>query len=189
MLLPWIYQKLIYPLNAIHIPYMQISLCWHEATMSGYMLHITSLQSTMLPTSLVYIHFTLLAYSPEQICLPHYILTCMSHCPSIIVQISHYYTHKSKNNKLLFLFRMSLLYICWQHICPSNTTYMTHAQITECISLGKVWQYICYKWTHWHQPCDQQHYTLKMLDDYNTYWLHNLSRPLAKTANMQELIA
>ena len=35
------------------------------------------------PGALLYIHFTLSAYVPEQICLPYHI--CMSHCTNIVV--------------------------------------------------------------------------------------------------------
>ena len=43
------------------------------------------LQSIMWPKALVCIHFTLLTYAPEQICLPH--CTCMSHCTTTVAYI------------------------------------------------------------------------------------------------------
>ena len=50
---------------------------------------MSSLQSIMWPGALVYIDFTLLAYAPEQICLPH--CADMFHCTTSVVyiQISH----------------------------------------------------------------------------------------------------
>ena len=57
----------------------------HYTTMSVYMCHMDSLQSTMRQQTLIYIYFTLLAYIPEQICLPHY--TCMSICSFAVVFI------------------------------------------------------------------------------------------------------
>ena len=44
-----------------------------------------SLQSTMSPQPPVYIHYRLLSYAPEQICLPHH--TCMFHCTNNVVYI------------------------------------------------------------------------------------------------------
>ena len=44
----------------------------HCSYVSMYLPHMNSLQSTMWSKALVYIHFTLLAYAPEEICLPHH---------------------------------------------------------------------------------------------------------------------
>ena len=57
--------------------------------------HMNSLWWTIWPEALVYIHSTLLAYRPEQVCLPY--CTCMSHTlllystnrPHITPQIHH----------------------------------------------------------------------------------------------------
>ena len=65
MLLSFMYQQQICPSIVIYMEYMQTSPC---AQMSAYMLHINSLPSTMWPGPMVYIHFTLLVYAPEQIC-------------------------------------------------------------------------------------------------------------------------
>ena len=48
-------------------------MCKYETTMSVCMPHINSLQSTIWPDALVYIHFTLLAYAPNK-----YKYTCHS---------------------------------------------------------------------------------------------------------------
>ena len=50
-----------------------------------YMFHVNSLQWTVWLGTLVYIHFTLLPYAPEQICQPY--CTYMSYCMSTIVNI------------------------------------------------------------------------------------------------------
>ena len=62
--------------------YVQIS----DNYFSIYIFHMNSLQSTIWPRELVYIHFTLLAYAPKQVCLPHCI--CMSHCIASVVYIT-----------------------------------------------------------------------------------------------------
>ena len=49
---------------------------------SNYWCHMNSLHSTIWPETLVNIQLKLLAYAPEQICLPNY--TCMSHYMSIL---------------------------------------------------------------------------------------------------------
>ena len=58
------------------MPHMQISSCAHETTMSVYMTHMNSLQSTVLPQALVYLHFTVLIYAPEQIYAYHIVYVC-----------------------------------------------------------------------------------------------------------------
>ena len=50
-----------------------------------YIPHMNSLQSTMSPGTLIYIHFTLLAYAPKQICLLNH--THMSHFTTTVVYI------------------------------------------------------------------------------------------------------
>ena len=69
----------------IYASHANYFMCISETTMSVYMLHINSLQSTMWPGTLVYIYFTLLAYAPKHICLPH--CTYMYHCTTTIVYI------------------------------------------------------------------------------------------------------
>ena len=46
-------------------------MCRFDTPVSVYSCYMNSLQPTMWPGILVYIHFTLLAYAPEQICLLH----------------------------------------------------------------------------------------------------------------------
>ena len=66
MLLPYMCQKKYVP-QFLH---MQTTfMCRYEVSMSIYMPHMNSMESTMQPRVLVYIHFTLLAYAPEQIYL------------------------------------------------------------------------------------------------------------------------
>ena len=63
-------------------------ICMHvvrHATLYAFVfvhMHMNSLQSTMLPEALLYNHFTLLAYAPAQVYLPH--CTCLSHSMSTI---------------------------------------------------------------------------------------------------------
>ena len=62
ILLPCTCPKLICPSNVTYKPWMPINSSALETTMSVYMPHINSMQSTMIPRTLVYTHFTLLAY-------------------------------------------------------------------------------------------------------------------------------
>ena len=90
-------QKLKCPSNAIYKPHMPISSYAHETTMSVYMPYMSSMQSTMWPGTLAYIHFTLLAYDLVTLCLSH--CTYMSHYTSTVVYIvtPYYCICKSKN--------------------------------------------------------------------------------------------
>ena len=50
------------------------------------------------PEALVYMHFTLLTYAPEQICLPH--CKCTSHCTTTVVYM--YTPTTAHTNKKIF---------------------------------------------------------------------------------------
>ena len=73
--------------NGTYMPHMQISSSAHGTAISVYKPHMKSLQSTVCPGTLVYIHFTL-AYTPEQICLPH--CTLRSYCTTTVVDVCCY---------------------------------------------------------------------------------------------------
>ena len=70
--------------------------------------------------AVVYIHFTLLAYASEQICMPHY--TYLSHCTTTVIYIR---TADIALKNLQLLFTMLLPYMC-QQVFPSNAKYMPH---------------------------------------------------------------
>ena len=71
------------PSNARYMPQIPISTFQILDNNVSILPHINSLLSTIQPEALPYIHLTLLAYVPQQICLPH--LICMSHCNSTVV--------------------------------------------------------------------------------------------------------
>ena len=77
-------------------------------------------------------------------CQPH--CTCVSHCTSIVVYLwtSHFCKHPLKINKLQHTLTKLLQNMCQQEICPSNTTWMSHLQITWCASMWVICQYICH---------------------------------------------
>ena len=52
----------MYPLNITYMPNIQNISCAYETIMSVYMLHMSSVQSTLEPELLVNIYFTLLGY-------------------------------------------------------------------------------------------------------------------------------
>ena len=52
------------PSNTIYISHILITSCAYMRPLSRYINHMNSLQSTIWPGALLYIHFTLLAYAP-----------------------------------------------------------------------------------------------------------------------------
>ena len=68
------------PSNAKYANYF---MCRYHTTVSVCIPSINSMQSTLSPQALVYLHFILLAYAPEQICLSH--CACTSHCTHNVV--------------------------------------------------------------------------------------------------------
>ena len=67
----------------IYAIYANLFMCRYRTTISVYIPHMNPLQPTISLEALVYLHFTLLAYAPEQKCISH--LTCMSHCTNNVV--------------------------------------------------------------------------------------------------------
>ena len=76
---------LIYHAIAIYVPptnmpfkwntystYIYKFRCRYLNTIPVFITHINSLQSTISQQTMLYIHFTLFAYAPKQICLPHH---------------------------------------------------------------------------------------------------------------------
>ena len=58
-------------INMPLMPHANYFKCRYVTTMSVYLPHMNSMQWTMGPSPLAYIHSTLLGYSPEPICLPY----------------------------------------------------------------------------------------------------------------------
>ena len=73
MLWPYMCHQQICPLNVTCSYYF---MCRYETNVSVYTLKMNSMQSTMWPQTLVYIHFILLENVPQQICLSHH--TCLT---------------------------------------------------------------------------------------------------------------
>ena len=117
--------------------HVQISLCAHHIATSVSTPHISSLQSTMSPGTMVYIHLTLLANAPEQKCLPH--CAYVYHCTATVVNIDFY---NLKSNKLNFNYHCISIYMPATNI-PPHAIYMPYVQITQCVSIEEVFQYIC----------------------------------------------
>ena len=69
-------------------------MCTYQTTMSVHIPHINSIQSTLLPKALVYIHFTLMKDGPDQTCLPH--CSCMCHC----IQTPHCCIYNKTNKQV-----------------------------------------------------------------------------------------
>ena len=120
----------------------------YDATMSVYVPHMHSLQSTMWPETLVYIHFTLLAYAPQQMCLPLHVY-CTLHIDPILLHIS-----VTKPTKCTLIYHAIAIYVPVKNMF-SNATCMPHAQIKQYISIREVGKNIWNTSTHWHQSHDK----------------------------------
>ena len=84
-ILPNMYQKQIYPSNAIYGNYF---MCRYQTPMSVYIPHMNSMQSTMSPQALVYLPFKLLAYVPEK-----YSFHITHACSAALIMYSTYRFH------------------------------------------------------------------------------------------------
>ena len=69
MVLPYIFQQQIYPLNTKYMPHMQIILCAHMRQLCHYICLISTQCNQQCDQMHWYTLFTLLAYAPKQICL------------------------------------------------------------------------------------------------------------------------
>ena len=107
-----------------------------------YKLHMNSLQSTVWPGTLVYIHFILLESTPEQICLLH--CTYMSHCTSTVVyiQTTHCCTHPSKVNILQCIFTV--------YVYAPQMPYICHMPNYLTCTNGGCTPIYSQTWTQWH---------------------------------------
>ena len=119
------YQHWIWPLNAIDMPHMPITSCAHMRHLCQYIYFIWTQRNQQSPKALVYIYFTLLTYTHEQICLLHCI--CMSHYTNTVIYIwLHITEHVSQtSNSAGFELRsnMHIYYVSGNHIyCLSSMT-------------------------------------------------------------------
>ena len=102
----------------IYAKYSNYLMCWYETTVSVYRPCMKSLQWTVWPEALVYIHFTYLAYALEHACYIAYIyltawLLYSTHWPNMPDDVQ-----KNWN-----------FYVpCYCHICAGNTyaTQISH---------------------------------------------------------------
>ena len=108
----------------VHATYVNYFMCRCETSMSVYIPHMNWLKSILWPEVLVYIHFTILPYAPEQICLPiaH---VCPTACLLYFTCRPNMTTHISKITKCIFNLW------CYCSICASNKsapeiTYIYH---------------------------------------------------------------
>ena len=113
--------------------------------------------------------FTLWAYSPEQIFLPH--CTCMSQCTNNVVYLQTTNCCSQEPKKTIncnFIYHVIPIYMP-PKICSSNAKYIPHMQITSFADMRQLCQYTYLIWSHCNQQCDQKHrYT------YISHYLHML---------------
>ena len=88
--------------------YQSYFLCRYQTTLSVHAHNINSPWSKTSPQTMIYIHFTIFANVPEQICLPHH--RSMPHSPNHLVymeiQIIAHTSQRKKNKKTQLLFTM-----------------------------------------------------------------------------------
>ena len=60
---------------------------------------------------------------------------------------------------MLYIMLYIMSFMCQWQVCLSNSTYIPHAQISQCASIEESCQCICHIWTHRHKPCDQSCHT------------------------------
>ena len=113
-------QQLLFPSNFTHKPHVLIS----SSTMKQLCQYIFLIW-TKCNQKQTNIHFTLLAYAPEQMCLWH--CTYMIHCTTTVVFIEtqHYCTYAVKK-KNLHRYSTYLPNMSQEQKCPSNVTCMPH---------------------------------------------------------------
>ena len=152
MLLAYMYQSNTSQMPNIGHMYQEAHVYISDNYVSIYTLYeLTAVNTVMTNTG--YIHFTLLAYALEPICLPHQ--TCLSHCTSKRLHIDPNLLHiqVKQNNKLqLYLSR-------YKHMCASNkyASQMPHMPITSCAGIRQLWQYIYLICSHCNDQCDHDH--------------------------------
>ena len=128
-----------------------------------YISHMSSLQSTMWPETLVYIHFTLLAYTPEHTCLPYCI--CMSHHLATVLYILnlHHCTYQQNKQKNATLIYHTIA------ICASNKSAPQMLHVCHMPKLLNVHQWGKYAYVYAtneltrHKPHDEECYTQKTM--------------------------
>ena len=109
------------------------------------------IQSPAWPGALLYIYFTLLAYAPEQICLPY--LICMSHCIKTVLYMNtqHHCTYRlMKWQTTNFIYHTTAIYVPTANML-SNATYMLNLPITSWVHMGHLCQWVYIIWTQCNQ--------------------------------------
>ena len=114
--------------------------CRYETNALVHIPHTASLQCTVWPGALVYIHFTLLAYTPVQIRC-HITHTCPTE-PLISLHINPTLLHiQVTNNKLHLVITRLLVYMCQQKYTPkchiSHICQLLHEHKRDiCVSIS-----------------------------------------------------
>ena len=139
-------------------------------------IHINSMQSAVWPEALAYIHFTLLTYVPEQICLLH--CTYLSNCTTTVFYKKNVHTSK-KEQMSTFIYHASAIYVPTLSI-PLKWHIYTKYEISSCADTRQLYQYIYLIWTHCNDQCDQKHwYTYT-----SHYWYIPMNKYICHTAHL-----
>ena len=134
-------------------------MCRYQTTLSVYMPHINSVQSTLWPKTLVYIHSNYWHMPHEKM---------VSATLYIYVPLQFYFRLHT-NHTLNISIEQQTYLSCYIHICASSiyASQMPYMSITSCGDIRQLCLYIYLIWTHCNEHCDQEHgYTC------NQYYRH-----------------
>ena len=121
------------------------------------------------------LYLMLLAYVTEQTCLPHY--KCWSHCSHSVWAYrsdSAAYMYQSTTNYTNYF--TLLPYMCHSQICPLNCTYVSDIWWPY---IGGIFAYVCYTWSHWHQPRNQEYCTNTTLPTFDVIVINHNEKHIA----------
>ena len=113
----------------IYTTYANSFMCRYERTMSVYVPHMNSLQSTVWPEACIYI------YQYWHMLINKYACHITNVYPTVLILYpacrAHNTAHVSKRKQMATLITMQSLYMCQQQTCNLNVTYMQHVQISS----------------------------------------------------------
>ena len=137
-------------------------------------MHMNSLQSTKQPGGDWYtcIHFTLLAYAPEQIWLPN--CTYLSNSITTVVNMQTLCVRNETN------YNFHLPWFC--NICTNNKNFpqMPHKKFSSCADTRQWYQYFYLIWMHCNQKFDQKYWYTHI----SHYWHMSLNKYACHNCNL-----
>ena len=142
-------KKSVAPIYHAIATYTNYFISMYHITMSVYIPHMNLMQSLISPQTLAYIHVTIIAYAPEQICLSHH--TWMSNGTNCRCCITAH-TSQNKTMNCTFIYQAIAINVAAAnkplkcHICE-----LLYVQTwVNCVNI-----YIYFVWPHHNEEPDQ----------------------------------